>query len=91
LNAISPVIPGSEEFEVVYAKDQPEYNALPVLRTDKTLVSRWKFSEEEREMIANGADLFICVMHFGQPLQPILPILGEDNAIRAMVEIGAPI
>lgn len=90
MNAVSPVIPGSKEFEVVYAKDQPEYNALPVLRTEKTLVSRWKFSDEEREMIANGADLFLCVMHFGQPLQPILPILGEDNAIRAMIEIGAP-
>lgn len=90
MEAVSPIIPGSEQFEVVYAKDQPEYHPLPVLRTENTLVSRWRLTDQERERIAAGEDLFVCVMHFGQPLQPLLPVIGQDQAIEAMVELGAP-
>jgi hypothetical protein len=79
----SPVVPGSEDFEVTYAKDQPEYAPLRVLRTDKALLSRWTLTDEERTHIANGGDLFIAVLHFGQPLQPILPVAaGPTEALE---------
>lgn len=82
MEAISPVVPGNQQFEVVYAADQPEYQPLPVLRTERSLLSRWRLTDEERAHIAAGGDLFVCVMHFGQPLQPLLPI--ADSAEMAM-------
>lgn len=92
MEAVTPVVTGYEEFEVVYAKNQPEYNPLPVLRTDKILVTRWKLTEEERKHIAEGGDLFVAVMHFGQLLQPVKPIAApEDEVMRFFVESGAPL
>jgi hypothetical protein len=87
MEAVSPVVPGNEEFEVVYAKDQPEYQPLPVLRTEKALLSRWRLSEAERAHIAAGGDLFVCVLHFGGTLQPMMPIADTpERAMQIMVE-----
>ena len=87
MEAVSPVVPGNEDFEVVYAKDQPEYTPLPVLRTEKALLSRWKFTDEERAHVAAGGDMFICVLHFGGTLQPIMPIADTpERAMQIMVE-----
>jgi len=69
----TPVIPGMEMMEIVYAKNQSEYTPLPALRNSKGYVlSRWKFTDIEREAIANGADLYICQLSCNQPLQPIM-------------------
>lgn len=85
----SPVIPGNDDFEVTYAKDQPEYQSLPVMRTSNAVMSRWVLTPEEREHIAHGGDLFICQMNFGHPLQPILPIAaGPQDAMRILVEVA---
>lgn len=86
----SPVLPASAACEVVYAKDQPEYSALPTFRTDKSVLSRWTLSEAERRYIADGGDLFICMMNFGGPLLPILPIAADpDTALQMMLEAEA--
>lgn len=64
---------------VTYAKDQPEYRPLPVAKLhgpSGRVVSRWSFTADERARIASGEDLFIEVMTFGDPLQPILPSVG---------------
>lgn len=82
MEPISPVVEGNQDMEVVYAKEQPEYNPLPVLRTEKALLSRWRLNDAERAHFANGGDLFICVLHFGGPLQPMMPI--ADTPERAM-------
>ena len=61
---------------VTYAKDQPEYRPLPVVKLhgkEGRVISRWTFTDEERAKIAEGADLFIEMLTFGMPLQPILP------------------
>lgn len=78
----SPVVPGLEPYEIVYAKDQPEYLPLPVLRSPTgILYSRWKFSAEERAAIAAGADLYVSTHTFFQPLQPIgLEVLHPPDA-----------
>lgn len=67
--------------EVVYAKDQPEYMPLPVLRNQAGVVlSRWKLTEAERKAVADGADIFLSVWTFNGPLQPIrLEIEGCDR------------
>ena len=67
----SPVIPGLEDREVVYAKDQPEYLPLPSLRTKSGhVVARWALTDEERALIAEGADVFLTLWTFNHPLQP---------------------
>src|SRR4051812_48391614 len=69
-----PVIDELKDFEVVYAKDQPEYIPLRALRsrtTDGKALSRWTLTDEQRQMIANGADIFLELSTFNSPLQPI--------------------
>lgn len=103
-SAVAPVIPGLEEFEVVYAKHQPEYNPLRTLKADtngiplleqwidllahlRTLeartnavpvLSRWTLTAEQRQAVANGADIYLELLTFGGPLQPIRMAVGKD-------------
>lgn len=88
MEPVQPVVPGNEEFEVVYAKNDPGYLPLPVLRTEHAMLSRWRLTDEERAYIAAGGDLFICVLHFGDKLQPIMPIAkSAEEAVKIMVEV----
>ena len=86
----TPVIEGGIEFdEKVYTGNG--YLPLPVLRTESCVMSRWKLTAEEREYIASGGDLFVCQLHGGGGLQPLLPIAApQDEAMRIMIEVGTP-
>ena len=89
MEPVSPVLPISADVETVYAKDQPEYLPLPTFRSEKAVLSRWVLTEE-RAHIAAGGDLFICMMNFGGPLLPILPIAaGPDQALETMLAVEA--
>ena len=88
MNPVSPVIPGHENFETVFAKDQPEYLPLPTIQTDKAVLSRWSLTPEEREYIAQGGDLFIIQLNYAQALQPVLPIANNSReALRILIEV----
>ncbi len=85
----SPVL--TEEFvpiEIVYAKDQPEYAPLPVIRNSTGVVlSRWKLTDSEREAVAAGADVFLSIWTFNQPLQPLRIEIGEcDRDLLSIAE-----
>ncbi len=85
----SPVL--TEEFvpnEIVYAKDQPQYTPLPVLRNEAGIVlSRWTLTDDEREAILAGADIMLSVHTFGGPLQPVrLEIAECDRDILAIAD-----
>jgi hypothetical protein len=70
----SPVILGMEKYEVVFAKDQPEYLPLPALilkGEEKPVVSRWRLDDEEREKIAAGADILLTQMIFTDLYHPV--------------------
>jgi hypothetical protein len=70
----APVVDGLESQEVVYAADQPQYIPLRTLRADGNmgaLISRWTLTAEQRQAIAAGADIFLELSTFGDPLQPI--------------------
>jgi len=72
----TPVVKGFEDLERVYAKDQPEYIPLPCLPVNETdgtgtIIERWSFTWRERLAIFFGRDLFVQVMTFEKPLQPI--------------------
>jgi hypothetical protein len=79
-----PVIPGREKDEVVYAKDQPEYRPLRALVEDpdgeRRVISRWTLTDEQRKSVANGADIFLSVLTFGRPLQPILMAIDKIDS-----------
>lgn len=67
---------------VTYAEDQPAYQPLPVARlhgAEGRVISRWTLTDEERVRIAGGEDLYIELLTFGQPLQPILPTVGRRD------------
>ena len=69
---ISPVAPGLDRAEVVYGANQPQYVGLPVVREDDGLVvSRWHFSFKERVTILFGGSIWISILTFRKPLQPI--------------------
>lgn len=69
-----PVVVGLEKFETVYAKNQPQYRALrtlPGLNGDSA-ISRFHFTDAQRKAIAEGADIYLELLHFRGPLAPSL-------------------
>lgn len=77
-----PVFAGLESKEVVYAKDQPEYLPLRTLKSQADsgrVISRWSLTDEQRTAIANGADIFLMLMTFHFPLQPIQIVTGDGT------------
>jgi hypothetical protein len=67
-------MPGSEGIEIVLGKDQPEYTPLPAVYVDsesRPMVTRWRLTTEEREAIANGADVVLQQLTFKQLFQPV--------------------
>lgn len=83
-----PIRPRLGGPERVYAAGQPEYEPLAVACYDEnwqpsarggTIVSRWTFSADERQRIAAGEDLFIGILTFGKPLQPLVVEVGPPE------------
>jgi hypothetical protein len=98
MQAISPVVPGYEEHEVVYGKNQPQYMQLPTLAfSDEVgvgLITRWRLTWRERWRLLFRGDLFVHIRTFGNALQPILPTTDapeiDPTPSPAKVEILQP-
>jgi hypothetical protein len=74
MKPISPVIPGYENIEIIFAKNQAEYMPLPALRLhgDTTpILSRWRLDDEDRKRIAAGADILLTQHIFTDLFHPI--------------------
>lgn len=69
-----PIDPG-EDFGTlrVYGEGQPDYNPLVtrVYSGGHVALTKWHLSLEEREAILDGADLYLHILTFGNPIQPI--------------------
>lgn len=90
---VSPVMPGSEAIEVVIGANQPEYIPLPaVYLTANTcpMLTRWRLTDEEREAVANGADIILSQLTFWQPFRPVhiqvcmpdeMPLLLDEDQV----------
>lgn len=79
-----PVVNGLEDYEIVYAKDQPEYKPLRVLQAKterRETYCRWSLTDEQRQAIAGGADLFLCVLVFDRPLTPVSLFIATQGDI----------
>lgn len=76
--------------EVSVARDQAEYleltAALYAVNGADTLLTRWTFTEEERKRIAAGEDIYLSLMTFGHPMQPVWVQVGPEGWT---VETGA--
>jgi hypothetical protein len=74
MTPISPVIPGDYREDTIFAKDQPEYIPLPAYRVGDsrgTVVTRWHVSLRERIRILIFGDIWLTMLTFYQPLQPV--------------------
>src|SRR5262249_5273129 len=68
----SPIVPGHDLPETVYAKHQPEYQPLPVyLQRDGAVLSRWHCTWRERLRILITGDVYLWQLTFNGPLQPV--------------------
>ena len=67
-----PVVDGLEQHETVYAKDQPQYNSLRTLpgENGNRAIARFHLTDEQRQAIAEGADIYLEILHFKGPLAP---------------------
>lgn len=62
-----------DECNVVYAKDQKEYKPLPAFKSeDGEIVTCWKLSLKERFKILLSGRMWLNVLTFNKPLQPLL-------------------
>jgi len=81
---VSPVIPKADLSEIIFAKDQPEFQPLPAYRTqDGTVLTRWKLTLKERLRVLVSGDIYHWQMTCGYALQPILlqvekPLIAEE-------------
>lgn len=74
------------EVNVIYAKDQPEYNPLPVYKDEKgTLVSCWELTDEEIEQIKTDKCIWLSVMTFNQPLQPMFMTANKSELFTEVI------
>jgi hypothetical protein len=90
MEPVSPVLPASGDIEQVFAASDgsDKYSPLPTFHTEKAVISRWKLSDEERAHFANGGDLFVAILNFGQPIWPIMPIaMGPEQALETLLEV----
>lgn len=72
----------------ILAKDQPEYQPLPVLiEADGCMTSCWKLSIWERLKLLFTGRLWLMQLTFHQPLQPQLPSV-NNPIIQLLPEQG---
>lgn len=93
MKPVSPVIPNLDNPETVIAEHQDQYQNLPALVLNEGIISRWKLSPEEIEMVVKTGDIYLFVWTFGNPLQPVLlqtetpqlenPIVADDSILEA--------
>lgn len=93
---MEPVKPNIEGFpELRLGENQDEFSTLPAtLAYDADgnfiIVTRWRLTEEERAAVAAGGDLYLTVLTFGQPFQPVLlgtapPDMRKERPVQPIV------
>jgi hypothetical protein len=92
--AQGPVVDGLEDHERIFALRQAEYLPIRTLPGEKgvSAIYRCGLSQEQRQMIADGADVLVEIFHFGFPLAPSRVMLlnqsglGREGEVEAAVE-----
>lgn len=72
---------------LVFAKDQPEYQPLPAHRApDGTVITCWQLSWRERLRVLVTGRIYFSQLTFGQPLQPQLPSVSVPSQVVTAVQ-----
>jgi hypothetical protein len=72
MKAVTPIAPGLDLPVTIFAKDQPQYNQLPAyVDSQGAVITRWKLTWRERLRILFSGNLWLIVLTFGRPLQPV--------------------
>lgn len=65
-----------EGANVVYGANQPEYEPLPAEKRGKArtgeVLTCWKLTDEEKALVQMTGEIWLSMLTFGQPLQPVL-------------------
>lgn len=57
----------------VYGENQPEYLPLPAKKRDNgEVITCWKLSPDEIKKVQETGVIWVCMLTFNKPLQPIL-------------------
>lgn len=87
MKPVSPVVPGVNLPEVVFAEDQGQYLSLPAYRNENDpaypVLTRWKLSWRERFKILLSGDLYLWLLTFGKPLQPLNLTVDKPKEIHS--------
>ncbi len=65
------------EMTATLAEEQPEYQPLPVCVYGERTISCWKLTLVERIKLLFTGRLWLLVLNFRQPLQPLLPLVSS--------------
>jgi len=79
--ADKPVVEGLERFELRMGASQAEYNPLrciPGNTPNGERLSRWTLTPEQRQAIADGADIFLELCTFNNPMNPIRMAVADE-------------
>jgi hypothetical protein len=81
MKPISPVIKGYQQHEVIFdGKEKGVYIPLPALvlkEPGKPVLSRWTFTQEERQKVAKGADILFTQLIFDELYHPVILEVSE--------------
>ena len=59
--------------DTVFGKNQPEYLPLPAKQVDNnTIMTCWELSDDDILLINSSKKIWLGIMTFGKPLQPVL-------------------
>ena len=73
-----------KECNVTYAKNQPEYLPLPAYKTsDGMVTSCWGLSFFERLKVVLIGKIYLEVLTFNQPLQPLRMSVSKPTEVKA--------
>lgn len=68
---------------IIFAKDQPEYQPLPAMRMpDGEVFTCWQFTDEELAQLVKTKCIYFKQLTFNSPLQPILPMINLEDGIE---------
>jgi hypothetical protein len=60
-------------------EDLPPFLRVIPGSVGQSAITRWELTKEQREAIANGADILLEVTHFGGPLAPVRVMVTDQS------------
>jgi len=73
MQPVTPIVPGHDLPVTNFAETQDEYLTLPAFRQDNgTVLTRWRLTWRERLRVLFNGDIYLYVLTFNRPLQPVM-------------------